>query len=84
MDPSELLEYDFEDTYHPEIEKIYAHIESRSGKILGYYSSLIDYPNLPPQNELYLISHDQHEKALRMNANHFSNEIFSRVEEDGA
>lgn len=83
MDPLELLEYDYENTYQPEVEKLYVHIDRNTSKILGYYSSLIEYPNLPPQNELYLISHDQHENAVQMNANYYLNKTFSRAEENG-
>lgn len=48
---------------------IRAHIEPGTAKILGYYPTEIDYPDLPSDAELVEITDEQHQAALAINAN---------------
>jgi hypothetical protein len=45
-----------------------AHIDQTTRQILGYYPESIDYPTLPPANELETITNEQHQALLAINA----------------
>jgi hypothetical protein len=49
-----------------------AHINPITNEILGYYPEEINYPNLPPENELQTITDEEHQQALEINANVWS------------
>jgi hypothetical protein len=45
-----------------------AHINQTTRQILGYYPEEINYPNLPPEDELVEITSEQHQALLAVNA----------------